>query len=273
MLIACMPLVFCYAQKVTVRQSMYSDMRLNKLLGIDNDDTIIDYVLSLRIQEQEIIQKETEKQIMEYYGSKLNTENKGKGSSLPSDFDGDNDADGHRSISSGGDDCNDNNPFIYPGNTEICGVIRVIQIGGIRLINNTALADEDCDPCTVSSQGSMGAGGDGDKDRDGDISCNCANFWNSDVSFREWCISPGADENERKWHTLVATPISNNSTPERSIRISGVDCDDKNPAIGKNSQVCLGETQMGICIGGVWQVVNCRKCQKQPNGTGVVIEW
>ena len=60
----------------------------------------------------------------------------------------DRDADGSIAIACGGDDCDDNNPNRYPGNTEICNEV-----------------DEDCDPATLGD----------DLDGDGYVSVMCAN--------------------------------------------------------------------------------------------------
>lgn len=57
----------------------------------------------------------------------------------PNDCDGD----GHDSLSSGGDDCDDSNPNRYPGNVEVC---------------DAQDTDEDCD---VSTFGNRDADGDG----------------------------------------------------------------------------------------------------------------
>ena len=57
----------------------------------------------------------------------------------PEDADGD----GHASIRAGGDDCNDSDSGIYPGNVEIC---------------DSAGKDEDCDPTTVGRKDSDGDG-------------------------------------------------------------------------------------------------------------------
>ncbi len=66
----------------------------------------------------------------------------------------DNDGDGHSSIRSGGDDCNDNDAEAFPGNVERC------DIRG---------HDEDCDPTTM-----------GIEDRDGD-GWNSSKCYNTDA--------------------------------------------------------------------------------------------
>lgn len=55
----------------------------------------------------------------------------------------DNDGDGHASLRTSGDDCNDNDATTFPGNVEIC---------------DARGHDEDCDPTTVGNKDSDGDG-------------------------------------------------------------------------------------------------------------------
>jgi hypothetical protein len=55
--------------------------------------------------------------------------------------------------------------------------------------------------------------------------------------------------------------------------ICGNDCDDKNFSLIKNSQKCIGSANAGMCVNGEWQIIPCKKCITQANGTGIVIEW
>ncbi len=64
----------------------------------------------------------------------------------------DRDGDGHDSIASGGDDCNDNDRNRYPGNVEVCDARN---------------HDEDCDPMTFGRR---------DEDRDGEVDSRCCNI-------------------------------------------------------------------------------------------------
>ncbi len=65
----------------------------------------------------------------------------------------DRDGDGHANIECGGDDCNDDDPRINPGRTEICDRENL---------------DEDCNPNTI-------AGKDDDSDGDGHFPVRCCN--------------------------------------------------------------------------------------------------
>lgn len=69
-------------------------------------------------------------------------------SSLPVDVDGD----GYSPVEYGGNDCDDSNPQIHPGKTEICDPLGV---------------DEDCDPSTCGKM---------DRDHDGYIDIACYNI-------------------------------------------------------------------------------------------------
>ena len=66
-------------------------------------------------------------------------------------FSADADGDGHDALVCGGDDCDDNNPEVFPGNNEICDRDNI---------------DEDCDATTF-------AGPSDDRDGDGYVSAAC----------------------------------------------------------------------------------------------------
>lgn len=62
----------------------------------------------------------------------------------------------------------------------------------------------------------------------------------------------------------------------------GTDCDDRNPAIVAQAQICLDDSTVRICNpsaqpnGVLWENHSClsvgaQRCQKQPNGTGICI--
>jgi hypothetical protein len=59
------------------------------------------------------------------------------------------DGDGHHSIASGGDDCDDGNPDRFPYNAEVCDTV-----------------DNDCEPSTIGAR---------DNDEDGVTSAACCN--------------------------------------------------------------------------------------------------
>jgi alpha-tubulin suppressor-like RCC1 family protein len=112
----------------------------------------------------------------------------------------DNDSDGHGAASCGGDDCDDNDSRRFPGNPEVC---------------DAAGHDEDCDPCTVASNGS-----DGDGDHDTAVSDSCFNTYAGPT--------PTCD--------AVLARVDGGAH-----RVTGVDCDDTNPNVRPNqTEACNG---------------------------------
>ncbi len=94
--------------------------------------------------------------------------------------DGDVDKDGHRAISCGGDDCDDNDANRYPGNLEVC---------------DSEGHDEDCDAST------LGGPEDGDKDGDRYVDRGCCNvqeggflLCGEDCNDLKSGINPGQEE-------------------------------------------------------------------------------
>jgi hypothetical protein len=175
----------------------------------------------------------------------------------------DKDGDGHRSIAAGGDDCNDLNFLVFPGNTEVCSgyiIIREInraQTNGPLIILHRYM-DEDCDPSTISLKD---YNWDGDEDHDGAISCSCSNYTTDDR----------VDPPDMGGNILVPSPFYIKGTGKFILR--GPDCDDHNSAIVTASQQCLGEGAIRVCENGSWKIYSCKKCVVQPNGTGTVTQW
>ena len=99
----------------------------------------------------------------------------------PAGCTGDEDADddGHRALACGGDDCDDTNPAIHPGQPELCTATALIEDDGV---------DEDCNPNTTSP--------DPDGDRHYDWNC-----YNEDpdgvVIWGDDCNNDGSDPNAR----------------------------------------------------------------------------
>lgn len=82
----------------------------------------------------------------------------------------DRDGDGHHSVASGGDDCDDHDVNRYPGNVEVC---------------DSQNHDEDCNPMTFGHR---------DEDRDGEVDSRCCNVSSGHGGVR-YC---GTDCDDRK---------------------------------------------------------------------------
>ena len=251
---------------LTISGNVYSDNHLVQLLERADDKTIKVYIESLTFEQKVEIQEATENYITAYYSN---------GGGTGTD---DNDADGVRAVEKGGNDCNDNNPFVSPRNHEQCQGSITTTLQGKRIVWINSVADEDCDLCTVATRGFQA---DGDEDLDGAISCNCANLASREAAGRSLsstCLAHLTSAGDStlnpyfKWQDLVLSEYYKANGIHYPI-VRGVDCDDNNPAIGKNGQKCIGENKVGMCVQGVWQVMDCKKCVTQPNGTGLVTEW
>jgi len=171
------------------------------------------------------------------------------------------DGDGHRSIESGGDDCDDFDRDRFPGRAERCNGYTWAPYNGVeKYLLLWRLHDEDCDPTTIDQNQT---GYDGDMDGDGQIFCKCVNENRGNYPSPTQIISSTG-------HVLNVSP---SKTHPGKVVYSGVDCDDNNPVIGRNAQTCVGEDSVRVCANGEWITLKCKKCVKQPNGTGVVVEW
>lgn len=196
------------------------------------------------------------------------------------------DGDGHDSIASGGDDCDDMDPFRYPGNVEVCDNID---------------RDEDCDLSTF---------GERDADGDGFFDANCVNI-ETDGSV----ASQGndCDDGVRTTHPIATEAcdgVDNNcdgaidngvsltlyedwdldghgnpstANPGMCAGTAGYsslpnDCDDANPAIEPGAIVCEVGSVAGYAYcasDGQWVTGQvCAEgsaCIAQDNGTGVCV--
>jgi hypothetical protein len=130
--------------------------------------------------------------------------------------DADHDGDGFRSFSCGGPDCNDDDRYTYPGNAELCD-------GTLPDGRSAANHDEDCNPATVSGQGS-----DGDADGDGIPGARCTNPLVG-------AVPAGLDA----WHLRVV-----------GATVIGADCDDNNVAIVPGAMSCVDDTTVRLCLKG-----------------------
>lgn len=231
----------------------YTDTRLNHLLTVGNEEEIKQYIQSLPFEKQFIIQTESEYAIHAYY-------RKGGGTHTT-----DNDGDGDNNVSArNGGDCNDNNPFVSSLVHEKCKGVIVRDFPGLRVVWINALCDEDCDVVTVGNiKGQEWK--DSDEDRDGAVNCNCKNFTTRDIPLEPQFVS--------RWSHISYSAVKGANKMNYKFVVSGADCDDNNPNIGKEGQVCIAPNKVGMCVGGVWKTFECKKCVTQPNGSGLVVEW
>lgn len=189
----------------------------------------------------------------------------------------DKDGDGHSSFEAGGNDCNDLNPWMYPGNPEKCwgflliGRFTPLSAGeasyvGLPILIMHRSLNEDCNPCSVSgySASPISHDGyyDGDKDGDGQPSCSCTNY----------SLTSSSTVGCPTSYAQVPNSFDKFGNISRYI-IRGPDCDDQNPAIIRGAQQCLNDKSVKVCENGAWKIYNTHKCIVQPNGTGILLEW
>jgi Putative metal-binding motif len=191
------------------------------------------------------------------------------------------DGDGHAAIDCGGDDCNDNDPNAYPGNTEVCDPMG---------------HDEDCDPSTYGP----------DKDGDGFVAWDCCqiqrdgmNHCGADCDDTNPLVSPYApeicDHRDNNCNGEIDEGVTITAYADADLdgvgagppmqicpqdltaglSLDGNDCDDTNPAIVPGSMICgnpQAPTKVQICLSdGGWFTTDCLKgqnCFPEPNGTG-----
>ncbi len=201
---------------------------------------------------------------------------------VPEDADGD----GSLAIACGGDDCDDSDKRVHPGNAEVC---------------DSAHLDEDCNPETVGdrdqdndqfvSQGCCNTG------KDGNLKCgrDC-NDLNASVHPAASEVCNGVDDNcdgvaddgltalyfvdaDGDGHgDPIAKPVPR--CPQSSVGFSLLanDCNDDNPAIQPGSLICANPQLPGDLLlckdDGTWTPAKCsnqRFCVAQPNGTGICL--
>ena len=167
----------------------------------------------------------------------------------------DKDGDGTASIAAGGTDCDDLDRNTYRGNPEKCEGYFIFEGWQKKYIMINRYHDEDCNPCSIS-----GYRPDGDKDMDGQVCFTCSNYSTN--------IPMGCDQVS----TMPTTSKFLMGDPTRRYTTRGWDCDDRNPAIIRASQVCIDEKTIAVCENGKWKYYPCRKCVTQPNGIGVVVD-
>lgn len=196
----------------------------------------------------------------------------------------DKDGDGHASIGTGGDDCDDSDPNRYPGNTEVCDL---------------SAHDEDCD---YSTSGVL------DTDHDGYISWICANVdsqgvlhaQGQDCDDRRTNVNPmatdacnGIDDNcdgaiddyaprlyvdmDLDGHGDGSVPPMRACPGEPGFSTLGNDCDDTNPAIEPGDMICVTDGQPTVLMcndSGQYQPTSCPEglvCVTQTAGNGVCV--
>ncbi|MBI5489215.1 MAG: hypothetical protein HY905_17905 [Deltaproteobacteria bacterium] len=193
------------------------------------------------------------------------------------------DGDGHSSIASGGDDCDDTNRFAFPGNPELC------DLGG--------LLDEDCNPRTFDNPFVAQ-----DADADGFVDAGCCNI----DTFGVWWCGDDCDDHRASSNpsnveacngydddcnglvddgVLVAQYRDRDGDGDgdpgcpamkcpatAGWAVTGTDCDDMRATIHGGSIVCdPGGSGVRTCTGGAWAAAPCpagTTCRPQPDGTG-----
>lgn len=135
-------------------------------------------------------------------------------------LDRDRDQDGHPVQECGGDDCDDQDAFRFPGaGRELCA-------GKLPSGVMAAVHDEDCNPCTIAGTS------DGDADHDGYPSASCSNDWLGSASR----IPQGCDLNQ------IAV---NDKAHGKTTR--GLDCDDASYAVQPGRQICADSSHVSLC--------------------------
>ncbi|WP_421800039.1 DUF7452 domain-containing protein [Haliscomenobacter sp.] len=244
----------------------YSDPTLNTHLRARNDRATLQYLSTLSLEQRIKIQIQS--------SALMNTVCRRLKRGVETDKDGD----GHPAWDIGGDDCDDWNYLVNPSARETCAKDSILQLDGTTIIWMPSLLDEDCNPGTIGPvdlnlQGYIQHGfvqepSESDRDGDGIASCECFNYGLGALPV----FRTTKDAVQKKWESIILVPLKKESSGADFLT-HGPDCDDTNPAIVKNSQKCMGENKVAICVKGKWEVKDCRKCVTQPNGTGLVTEW
>ncbi len=238
----------------------YSDPTLNTHLRAQNKQAILKYVGTLGLEQRIKIQNQSALLMNSLY-RRLNPGSRN-----------DADADGYVKMAVGGDDCDDFNPLIYPSDNETCAKDSVLYVDGTMVVWMPSLVDEDCNVATIVSKQYEPTNGqfpsESDRDGDGVYSCECYNYGMGTLPV----IDNARDPVQAQWKVVILVPLNKESAGADYLT-HGIDCDDTNPAIGKNSQKCVGENKVATCVSGKWELKDCRKCITQPNGTGLVVEW